>query len=427
MTITTTSTKKYKILDPETGALDPRIYSDETIYREEMEKVFGRSWLLIGHESLVPNPGDFFHTYMGEEPVILTRDRQGGLNAMLNVCRHRGARLTRTDDGNCASFMCVYHGWTYGLDGALEYVPGEEQAYDNKLDKTKLGLRRARVETYAGLIFATWAPDAPSLEDFLGDARWYLDTEYKRRPAGFIAYGPQKWIQPVNWKTSVDNCSDWYHVPTTHSSASNALARVMGATRYTHEWNWTVPAKHAFVNGHQIAVFETTGHEAPAEEVERLGEFRANNVAASASSIFPNTVLGMRLAIPRGPLQTEFWHFALVPADATEEEKRVLRMEHASQNGAAGTFEADDIDNWRQVSNSGATFIGAQQEQLLNMGLGNAGPHDVYPGMVTDRFVSEHNQRAFYLRYQEFMNAGSWADISLEPQTAVYEGTTAEM
>jgi len=85
-------TKKYDVIDPETGQLDRRIFVDEDIYQEELEKVFGRAWLMIGHESLLPNPNDFFHTYMGEDPVILTRDAQGKLHAFLNMCRHRDGR-----------------------------------------------------------------------------------------------------------------------------------------------------------------------------------------------------------------------------------------------------------------------------------------------------------------------------------------------
>ncbi len=120
---------KYTVIDPATGKIDRRIFSDQAIYDEEMEKIFGRAWLMIGHESLVPAPDDYFHTYMGEDPVILTRDGQGRLHALLNMCRHRGNRVVRCDDGNAKRFMCAYHGWTYRNDGSLETVPGETEAY----------------------------------------------------------------------------------------------------------------------------------------------------------------------------------------------------------------------------------------------------------------------------------------------------------
>ncbi len=212
--------RKYAVIDPASGKIDRRIFSDQAIYDDEMEKIFGRAWLMIGHESLVPAPDDYFHTYMGEDPVILTRDGEGRLHALLNMCRHRGNRVVRCDDGNAKRFMCAYHGWTYRNDGTLEHVPGESEAYYDALDRASLGLIEARVETYAGIVFATWAKDAPSLEAYLGDARWYLDTVFNRRDGGMQALGPMKWLEPANWKTMVDNCSDNYHVPTSHLSSA---------------------------------------------------------------------------------------------------------------------------------------------------------------------------------------------------------------
>src|ERR1700730_8767494 len=104
------ATQKYVVIDPATGKIDRRIFSDQAVYDDEMEKIFGRAWLMIGHESLVPAADDFFHTYMGGDPVILTRDAQGRLHALLNMCRHRGNRGVRCDGGTAKRFMCPYHG-----------------------------------------------------------------------------------------------------------------------------------------------------------------------------------------------------------------------------------------------------------------------------------------------------------------------------
>ena len=160
--------KKYDVIDPTTGELDRRIFVDPDIYAEEQEKVFGRAWLMIGHESLVPKPNDFFHTYMGEEPVILTRDDKGELHAFLNMCRHRGNRVVRTDLGNAANFACAYHGWTFSNDGSLEYVPGEEEAYYGGLDRGSLGLIEARLETYAGIVFRLLGRERADIGGVLG-------------------------------------------------------------------------------------------------------------------------------------------------------------------------------------------------------------------------------------------------------------------
>jgi phenylpropionate dioxygenase-like ring-hydroxylating dioxygenase large terminal subunit len=436
--------RRYAVIDPATGKLDRRIFSDEAVYADEMEKIFGRAWLMIGHESLVPAPDDFFHTYMGQDPVILTRDGAGGLHALLNMCRHRGNRVVRCDDGNQKRFMCTYHGWTYRNDGALDHVPGEAEAYYGALDKSALGLVAARVETYAGIVFATWDREAPSLEAYLGDARWYLDTVFNRSDGGMQALGPMKWLEPVNWKTLVDNCSDNYHVPTSHLSSARVQTRWLGRPPLSHEDQFQSPSKHAFVNGHAITFREAPDnapryahgmsqetlhlfqeyHDATMAEAERrLGALRARRVQLANHSIFPNGILGFRLALPRGPRKTEFWHFVLLERDAPEELKRIMRIGSQANNGAAGLFEQDDIDNWRQVTEASASPLARRQPQDLSMGLGHAGPHPDYPGLVSERYISENNQRLFYRRWQEFMNAESWADIALDPIRARFAGT----
>ena len=159
------------MVDGEKGLVDRQIFSDAAIYQLELERIFARAWNFMCHESQIANPGDFFQSYIGEDRVIAVRDKEGGLQVLLNTCRHRGNAVCRAEEGHATSFMCTYHGWTYRDDGALEHVPGECEAHYGALDRPSLGLIEARVETYAGIVFATWAKDAPSLEAYLGDAR----------------------------------------------------------------------------------------------------------------------------------------------------------------------------------------------------------------------------------------------------------------
>ena len=289
------------------------------------------------------------------------------------------------------------------MTAASRHVPGETEAYYDALDRPSLALLEARVETYAGIIFATWAKDAPSLEAYLGDARWYLDTVFNRLDGGMQALGPMKWLEPANWKTMVDNCSDNYHVPTSHLSSASVQSRFLGRPRLSHEDQFDSPNKHVFVNGHAItfrdadddqpryvhgvsdAVFKLFKeyHEATKPEVERrLGSLRARRVQLGNHSIFPNGILGFRLALPRGPLQTEFWHFVLLDRDAPEELKRAIRIGSQANNGAAGMFEQDDVDNWRQVTESSvsrfarrcaAGFVDGGGARRLASGLSGAG------------------------------------------------------
>ena len=439
--------RKYQVIDMQTGQLDRRIFVDPDIYAEEQEKVFGRAWLMIGHESLVPKPNDYFHTYMGEEPVILCRDGKGTLRAFLNMCRHRGNRIVRTDQGSARNFACAYHGWTYSNEGELEYLPGEEEAYYGALDRESLRLVEARVDTYAGIVFATWDQGAPGLDAYLGDARWLLDVSFNRLDNGTEALGPIKWMEPVNWKTAVDNCSDNYHVPTTHLSTIIVQGRYRGLPRLTHEQQFQSESKHLFVNGHSLTMrflerpdqarqthgitaenreaFEEYYRETLAESERRLGDLRARKLQLGNHSLFPNGVLGFRLAHPRGPLQTEFWHFVVLEKDMPEDLKTALRRGSANYNGVNGIFEQDDMDNWRGVTNSALTAMGRRYTQDLSMGVGHDRPHPDFPGVVAERYTSESNQRLFYKRWEQFMNAENWEDIPLEPKTMDFDGTAS--
>ena len=142
-------------------------------------------------------------------------------SAFLNVCRHRGNRLCRADNGNAASFTCAYHGWTYGNDGRLTGVPYLKEAYHGELDRDRWGLVPvAQLDSYKGLWFATFDPEAPPLREYLGEMAWYLDTFVDRREGGIEIVATHKWVMPCNWKFPAENFGgDAYHVQWSHLSA----------------------------------------------------------------------------------------------------------------------------------------------------------------------------------------------------------------
>jgi phenylpropionate dioxygenase-like ring-hydroxylating dioxygenase large terminal subunit len=127
------------LVDLVSGQVSREIFVNDNIYAQEQERIFARSWLFVGHESQIPAAGDFFVSRMGEESVILCRDRAGVVHVFLNSCRHRGMKVCRYDDGNTTVFTCPYHGWSYGTDGALVGVPFFREAYHSELDRAKCG------------------------------------------------------------------------------------------------------------------------------------------------------------------------------------------------------------------------------------------------------------------------------------------------
>ena len=142
------------------GKVHRRVYTDPEIFELEMERLFGTSWLYVGHESQVRRSGDFFCTRLGREPVVLVRDGDGRLNVLFNRCGHRGAKVVAAESGNADEFRCCYHGWTYQTDGRLKSVPVRHGYPDGTVDISDpaYGMPPVpRVDAYRGFVFASLA------------------------------------------------------------------------------------------------------------------------------------------------------------------------------------------------------------------------------------------------------------------------------
>ena len=196
-----------------------QIYTDPAIFDLEMTRIFGATWVYVGHECQIPEPHDFITGKLGQRPVILSRDGQGDIHLLFNRCTHRGATVCRKASGNAKLFQCAYHGWTYRTDGSLNAVPWPE-GYAEGVNDSRFNLAQApRVESYRGFIFATLNPDAPSVPDWLGGIRQPIDDWLDRHPGGKIELCEANRLNfRGNWKLAYDNSADGYHVVFSHRS-----------------------------------------------------------------------------------------------------------------------------------------------------------------------------------------------------------------
>jgi phenylpropionate dioxygenase-like ring-hydroxylating dioxygenase large terminal subunit len=411
------------------GVVSARVFSDPELYRLELERIFTRCWLFVAHESEVREVGQFVTRAMGEDPVIVIRGRDGNVRVLLNVCRHRGRKVCGADAGRAATFRCGYHGWTYSESGELTAVPFFE-AYQGKLDKSTLGLVEARVESYKGLIFATWNRDAEPLVEYLGSLPWVLDLLFARSEAVEVLGPPVRWLAEANWKLGAANfVGDGQHIITTHGFSTqlglhsfDPKGRPIVYSVPTHNGSgavlssWPEGAAHAepYLALPEEIWPEFAEHLSPAQ-VEAL-----RPLLALAGNVFPNmsflqaaghtpqewggpegqtiSFLTLRQWQPKGPDRLEGWSWLLVDRNAPDWWKESSRQCYQRTFGMAGTFEQDDLANWAAIT---AALRGPEAQKLwlhFEMDL-DCGPSPSWPGDgdgYLQKPFSDLNERLFY-------------------------------
>ena len=207
--------------------IDRRVYSDPAIFALEMERIFARAWIYVGHESQVARPGDYFTTTLAGRPVVMIRGDDGTVHVLRNRCGHRGAVVVTQRSGSARLLRCPYHGWTFRRDGALDAVPLPDGYAGSGFDRCDpaYGMPRLpRVGSYRGFVFASLAGEGPDLEGFLGAARGSLDNMVDRAPDGEleVAGGGFRAIQRNNWKIYLENLHDGVHAPVVHQASIEA-------------------------------------------------------------------------------------------------------------------------------------------------------------------------------------------------------------
>jgi len=210
------------------------IYTDPAIFELEMERIWGRAWIFIGHASQVPQPGDYFTTNINHRiPVVMVRDKGGAVRVLHNRCAHKGAKLVDKRCGNARAFRCCYHGWTYATDGTLLRIPNEKGYAGSGMDPKDPQWNLQPVAQYAayrGFVFATLDANAPDLVTWLGGAAACFDNLCERAPEGEVevAGGVLRYDHACNWKMFLENLNDTHHPQTTHQSVVDAALDYIG-------------------------------------------------------------------------------------------------------------------------------------------------------------------------------------------------------
>ncbi len=435
------------MVDPQRGTVDRRIFSDQDIYELELEQIFARAWNFMCHDSQIPNPGDFFMSFIGEDRVIAVRDNDGLPQVLINSCRHRGNAVCRAEEGHATSFMCTYHGWTYDLKGNLVGVPGFKEVYHEELDRENWGLITAgKVESYKGFIFATMDSTAAPLAEFLGEVGCLSIDLLAERGKMVAVPGVQKYTIPCNWKLAVDNVWDWYHPQLSHASAFmsgfSGQRRVKPGEAPAAAPTPPPPARgnaaltNSLTREHRVLLGDY-GHaisgpkllpDAPDPNYDDTWRQRPEAQAALGPvglgtrghpHIFPNLWFAtgpgqLSLRLPKGPDATEVWWFTILPEKEENERFDEHRLRALRVFGPAGMLEQDDGENWEQSTKGLKGYSTRNSPIHYGMGVnhGEILKEEGGPGYI-DTKVNEHAQLWHYRAWSEWMAADSWDDLRL--------------
>ena len=239
------------------------VYLDSELFDLEMQQLWRHAWLYVGHDSQVPNPGDFYTTQLAREPVIMIRGTDAVVRVLPNRCAHKGTRLASAVHGTCqgGALRCPYHGWTYRLDGRLRTVPMKSGYEGTAFESSAAaaGLREITSNNYRGFVFARLGSEGPGFAEYFGESLTSIDNMVERSPAGRleVAGGVLRYLHDCNWKMFVENLNDAMHPMVAHSSSAGTAKRTWEATGSDSPPPMVIEQFVPFVNGYDF--FEKMG------------------------------------------------------------------------------------------------------------------------------------------------------------------------
>ncbi len=334
------------------NAVHRDLYISEEIFEIELAHLFPNSWVFVGHDSQVPEAGDYYTTEIGRVPVVMIRGEDDEVRVLQNRCAHKGARVAGAVHGNCGKFLrCPYHGWAFRHDGSILAIPGKEGYENTGMAECPSGrgmLPVGQMRNYRGFVFACLNADGPEFESYFGDSLSSIDNMVDRAPAGRleVAGGVLRYLHDCNWKMFVENLNDTMHPMVAHESSAGTARRLwarqpadapkpmvieqfvpfvsgydvfdkMGVRIYPngHSYSgakFSIHSNYSAVSDYDQCMIDAYGQERAAQI---LGEVRHNTVYYPSFTI-KGAIQAVRIARPIAANRTmiESWTFRLVGA-----------------------------------------------------------------------------------------------------------------
>lgn len=395
------------------------VFTSQAIYDREQERIFrGPTWSFLGLDAEIKQPGDFKSTFIGDTPVVMTRTEDGGLAAWVNRCAHRGAMVCRQLRGNAASHTCVYHQWRYDLEGNLFGVPflrgiSGQAGMPADFDRKAHGLRKLRVESYRGLVFASFSVETPSLTEYIGPVMsGYIDRIF-HKPVEYL--GCTRQYSNSNWKLYLENVKDPYHASLLH--LFHTTFNIFRVGMKAHCVTDGQLGLHSLIMAIKQDASESGGSEtSTAYKDQKIRSFDQGFVLEDDSilalvpeydilatnhiqPIFPQLVIQQihntlvaRQLLPKGPDHFElvFHFFGYEDDDA---EMRKLRIRQANLVGPAGYISMEDTEATELVQQGVAGDAGLTS--VIDMARDAPEQSDT---LITEKLI-----RGFWAGYEKLM------------------------
>jgi len=388
------------------------VYSRADVYAEERARIFmGPVWNFLCLEAELPNPGDWRASFVGDVPVVVTRDLDGKLNAFENRCAHRGALLCLKRNGHGREISCVYHNWTYDLRGALTGVTFErgvnrKGGMPADFKRAEHDLRRLRVESFAGLVFGSFAAGMPPVEQYLGAEIAARVRRVLRKRVKVLGYSSQ--ILPNNWKVYVENNKDSYHASLLHAFFTtfrmNRLSQQGGIIvdgSGGHHVSYSLRATDRASADYDAAALRAKREDyrlADPSMLDGVDEF-GDGITLQILTVFPSCVvqqiqnsLALRQIVPRGTGETELlWTY--IGYDDDDAAMLMRRQKQSNLVGPGGYISMEDgaVGGFIQRALPGAE----EDASIVQMGGGDVAS--------TDTRATETAVRGFWQVYRRLM------------------------